>query len=416
MIDQSHEGRTAASPYSTEPPANAGAAPVVARDGLCQDFSIVEGGPLYRLTRAIGLQHGPDDLVRVGLALAAVTWIPLAILTAIQPVDPPALSFARSFGTHARLLVAIPLFFLAERLFDARVRETIRLLVEGRVVPRAKLGDLEQVLRRIALLRDTWAIEGVVLFVTAFLIWQGIRSDLPMNIPSWRTHPGGGLTAAGWWYTLVGFPVIRFLLVRWAVRFVFWWWLLLRLRLMNLNLVPTHPDRSGGLGGLGVVQTTLAPVTFSVSAIIAGTFAEEIFAGVSTVQQMSVPLAANIVAGTLVTVLPLGGFIFRLIELRQRGLLEYGRLGMAYVRQFDQKWVREEHTTSEPLLGSADIQSLADLSNGYNVIDSMRWAPMSTTQLLTILIAAALPVVPFVLFIVPLEELILRVWGALLHL
>ena len=48
-----------------------------------------------------------------------------------------------------------------------------------------------------------------------------------------------------------------------------------------------------------------------------------------------------------------------------------------YVREFDNKWLRGNAPIDEPLIDSADIQSLADLGNGYEVVRGMRWVPFT---------------------------------------
>jgi hypothetical protein len=42
------------------------------------------------------------------------------------------------------------------------------------------------------------------------------------------------------------------------------------------------------------------------------------------------------------------------------------------VRKFDAMWVRGGAPADEPLVGSADIQSLADLGNSFEVVRTMR--------------------------------------------
>ena len=46
-----------------------------------------------------------------------------------------------------------------------------------------------------------------------------------------------------------------------------------------------------------------------------------------------------------------------------------------YVREFDTKWLRGGAHADEPLVGSGDIQSLADLANSFEVVRTMRIAP-----------------------------------------
>lgn len=60
-------------------------------------------------------------------------------------------------------------------------------------------------------------------------------------------------------------------------------------------------------------------------------------------------------------------FAPRMARARRKGLADYGLLAQRYVERFDQKWVHEVHP-SEELLGTGDIQSLADLGNSYQVL------------------------------------------------
>ena len=53
---------------------------------------------------------------------------------------------------------------------------------------------------------------------------------------------------------------------------------------------------------------------------------------------------------------------------------KYGTLANKYVTEFDEKWMGDEKT-DEQLLGTADIQSLADLGNSYAGVRDMRIVP-----------------------------------------
>ncbi len=81
--------------------------------GFPAEFSICRGGPTYDLARSLGLPGGISGLVRLGVALALLTWIPLVALSIFEGVlhQGPRIPFWQSIGTHVRLLLAIPLFF-----------------------------------------------------------------------------------------------------------------------------------------------------------------------------------------------------------------------------------------------------------------------------------------------------------------
>jgi len=62
--------------------------------------------------------------------------------------------------------------------------------------------------------------------------------------------------------------------------------------------------------------------------------------------------------------------------------------------------------TQERLVGSSDIQSLADLGNSYNVVRTMRIAPITKEVVLRFAVATLVPIVPLLLTMMPLEELL----------
>jgi hypothetical protein len=96
------------------------------------------------------------------------------------------------------------------------------------------------------------------------------------------------------------------------------------------------------------------------------------------------------------------------------GLREYGALAQRYVRQFDSKWLRGSTSPEEPFLGSADIQSLADLSNSFEIVKSMNLVPFTKETVLQVGVMAVVPIAPLVLTLIPLEELLKKLFSILL--
>ena len=118
---------------------------------------------------------------------------------------------------------------------------------------------------------------------------------------------------------------------------------------------------------------------------------------------------AVVVAFLLIVVLgPLLLFMPHLGRARRIGLREYGTLGQRYVREFDQKWLRGGARADEPLVGSGDIQSLADLGNSFEVVQRMRLVPFTKETILQLAVVTLAPVAPLALTMVSLEELLKR--------
>ena len=94
------------------------------------------------------------------------------------------------------------------------------------------------------------------------------------------------------------------------------------------------------------------------------------------------------------------------MKTRRRGLHDYGTLATSYTGSFQKKWVRSAPPDGEPLLGTADIQSLADLGNSYSFVDRMNLLPIGPRTPIQLAVAALLPMVPLLLTVMPAKEVV----------
>jgi hypothetical protein len=124
----------------------------------------------------------------------------------------------------------------------------------------------------------------------------------------------------------------------------------------------------------------------------------------------------EIVGGVAVLLLlvlgPLLFFSPCLMRAKKKGLQEYGMLGSRYVREFDLKWVRGGAAVDEQLIGSGDIQSLADMGNSFQVIRDIKPFPFGKDTVILLVVITLIPVLPLVLTMIPLEELIMKLLNA----
>jgi hypothetical protein len=156
------------------------------------------------------------------------------------------------------------------------------------------------------------------------------------------------------------------------------------------------------------------PLLVAQGLLLAGMIANRIFYEGATLLAFKPEIAAFVVFVLWVTLGPLCAFAGRLAQCKRKGLLEYGSLGSRYVREFDLKWLRAAPPTDEPFVGSADIQSLADLANSFEVVKGMRLFPFDKGVLLQTAVISLLPVLPLMLTLISLEELLKRLLGILL--
>jgi hypothetical protein len=110
---------------------------------------------------------------------------------------------------------------------------------------------------------------------------------------------------------------------------------------------------------------------------------------------------------------PLLIFSRQLWKCQVKGLNDYGTFAERYVNEFDRKWLGANHTPAEPLLGTADIQSLADLSNSVGIVRDMRLVPVSPSMLMYLAVAALLPLLPLLLLKYPIADLLAKFFNGL---
>jgi hypothetical protein len=107
-----------------------------------------------------------------------------------------------------------------------------------------------------------------------------------------------------------------------------------------------------------------------------------------------------------VVLAPLLVFIPPLARAKRAGLRDYGHLAKRYVDEFDAKWLRDAGDQGEPLVGSADVQSLADMANSFEVVRSMRLVPITRDTVLQLIVMTLLPIAPLLLTMISPEELL----------
>jgi hypothetical protein len=180
---------------------------------------------------------------------------------------------------------------------------------------------------------------------------------------------------------------------------------------LPLSLVPTHPDRVCGLGFLSNTVYAFTPLVLAHGGLYAGFIANRIFYLGAALPEFKIELAVLVVFLLCLVLGPLLVFAPQLAEAKRTGIREYGTLAERYIREFDAKWLRNGVPADEPLLGSGDIQSLADLSNSFEVVRTMRIVPVTKEAVLRLAAASLVPVVPLGLTMMPLEELVKRLIG-----
>ncbi|CAJ0855422.1 hypothetical protein AMST5_00832 [freshwater sediment metagenome] len=366
------------------------------------EFSLLRG-PLHRLGARLGLVRGDTNTVALGVALGWIPWLVLVLL-ALAEGGATKIFTLPVVGVHARLLLAVPLLFAAETALDATVREFVTLLVRSGVAGPRALPGLEAAAARLHRWKDSWLPDATSLLAATALSLLRVRIRLSGQGAHETSQEFAATPLAAAWYWFICLPLFRFLLVRWGWRLAFWWVLLRQLATIDLELAPAHPDGVGGLGYLEIVHTRFAALALAISLIVSAIFAEDIASGRIGLKAVYPVLLMTLLIDFVLFVAPLCVFAFKLRACQEKGLRDYTELSSRYVGAFERKWIRNEGP-KEPLLGTPDLQSLADFANSVTVVRKMRLAPVSTRLLAVIGAAAVAPMLPLLLFDYPLAKL-----------
>jgi hypothetical protein len=322
----------------------------------------------------------------------------------------------RDVEVHIRFLVALPLLIIAELVVHQRMRPIVEQFRKRRLIPENAVASFNAAFASAMRLRNSVYVEVLIIvavyLVGVLIVW---RHYMALDTATWyatSSRKGAVLSLAGVWYCYVSLPLFQFLLIRWYFRILIWARFLWQVSRIKLILIPTHPDRMGGIGFLANTMQAFPPLAAAHGALLAGLIANRIFYLGATLPQFKLEIAAVVIFVLCLTLGPLLAFTPQLAFAKRSGGLEYGELAEDYVRAFHDKWLGGK-PIDEPLIGSSDIQSLADLANSFEVVRSMRLVLFTRDGLVLLGATTLAPVLPLALTMMPLEDILRALLGVL---
>ena len=200
-----------------------------------------------------------------------------------------------------------------------------------------------------------------------------------------------GYGFGGWWFTWVARPIFFALLLGWLWRLGLLCVLFRRIASLDLALVPTHPDRTGGLGFLEATPTLFSPVVFGISAVLASRWAHDVVYHGVHVQELRMQMIAVVVLALLLFLAPLALWLPPLRACKRRALLDYGALVGEHGRLVRRRWILREPVADAALLGAPEIGPVADTISLYEAVRKLRTVPIGPSSLLPLALAAVPP-------------------------
>ncbi len=321
-----------------------------------------------------------------------------------------SIPFLLDVDVHVRFLLVTPLLIAAELVVHRRMRSVVTAFLERHLIPESAMARFDSAIVSAMRLRNSVLAEVLLIILVyglgVLIIW---RHYTALDTATWyatASAEGSKLSFAGIWYGYVSLPIFQFLLVRWYFRLFIWMRFLWQVSRIELRLAPLHPDRLGGLGFLSNTVYAFALLATAHGALLAGQLANRIFFVGALLTDFKAEIAIMLVFLLCMVLGPLLVFAPQLAQAKRTGLREYGTLAERYVREFDAKWLRGGAPVEEPFVGSADVQSLADLGNSYEVVRTMRSLPITREIIFQLVVATLAPLVPLALTMMSLEDLL----------
>ena len=383
-------------------------------------FSLVVGGPFHTVLRRLGLL-GADQLPtwRAAIGLALFAWLPLALLAVAQSLVDDRYSgwgFFTDWTVHARYLVAIGAMIATERYADGRLAILAREFREAQLLSDDGLPAFAAALAVADRRSSSMLAEGIIL--AAALAWSDFAVPYAVTLAgsSWEGTLVAGevvLSWAGEFARFVSNPLFLFLVLRWFWRFFVWTVLLYRISRLPLQLAPLHPDRSAGLGFLTIYPGVFRGFVFALSCVAASTMLKDLAVERHSSETIWIALAAWIAFILMLFLGPLLVFVGPLFALREKALLEYGRLANRHHLAFHRKWIGEARS-GEEIMGSPDASSASDLNASVQAVRELRVVPLDIATVIQLALAAGIPLLAVAATQIPLVDLAKLIVGMIL--
>ncbi len=373
------------------------------------------GDVLMRMQRRLGLApEGGMGTARRAAFWGLLGWAPVAAwaLATGHGSASETESLLTHYGVTVRLLIAVPLMVVAEGVAAA----TVLRLATHCAVAGLFHGD-PAALRRLAVelaeLRDRvhpWAVAiGVTL--AWVLAWRETGGAGRAHDLAWA----GGDAESGFgplWYVWVARPIFIAFVAAWLWRAMVLAVALHRLAAGRLNVVPSHPDRAGGLGFAEPLATAFGVVAFALSAVIAAGWAHDVAVHGANIEALRAQMIAAVVVISAIFLSPFAALVPLMVRTKADARLQYGALVARYGDALHRRWIVGE-TLTDPLLDAPEVGASADAATLYEAVMRMRPLPIGPGALLVVVVPATLPMIVLAAMQIPVIEMLKTLAGAM---
>jgi hypothetical protein len=378
-------------------------------DGTHTESHLFEGGPPYAVQRWIGLikQNEPKIVRRAAIAVL-IGWLPLVLLAVAQELALPGSTihaFANDAAVHARSLVAVPLFIVAETVTAPRLSAIAMHLIDARLVAEKDRGRFDAAVASTLRARDSIYAEIGTIVASYVVVVATLSVPIDM-LPSWHKSVGFGFgerSLMGWWHTLVSLPLLLVQFFGWLWRLVLWGRFLWLVSRFDLRLVAAHPDRAGGLFFVGSAVPACSVLAVALGVIVAGTIANDVMRGAPSVALYPFIIGGLVVFVLVIFVGPLLLLADKLFAAQRQGMFDYGSFASGVGRQMERKWFGRKESLDEGVLEVPHFSATTDLYQIVSNVYEMNLIPTDLRSVAILVVTTLLPFLPVVFLAVPSE-------------
>jgi hypothetical protein len=383
--------------------------PAQSKEPIAEEFTIGSGAFLHSLLSRVGIAHSDKEGIRLRIIITLLlTFVPLLLLSAMQGLavgHSVHVPFLFDISELVRYLLVVPLLISCETFIDPWLKKVVQYLREH-LVDAQDQERFSAIVQHHLRLRNSDFLEFSLLILVFFWQWVDVSTHAPV-VSTWHLLPGGNEPSYAFnYYIYLAKPLVRFIWLRWLLRYLVWSLFLIRLQKLPLKLLPTHPDRHGGLLFVSTGHTKFAVLAFAFANQAAGILAEQIIFEGKTLYSFRYVIMGITFIMAIIILSPLVAFTSKLMDAKRHGLFDYGALANKHAALFKEKWIDNFDQNKDSLLGAADVSSLADMNGSYDVVKDMSVCLISKDNVIALLIAVLLPFTPLLLTVYPFDELL----------
>ena len=387
-------------------------------------FSLFEGDLFNRAFARIGIgsRRVSDTLLRA-VIIIAITWGGMAVLSIEDVMNLPAdarlsQNFFYDFAAYAQFFVGIPLYLIAERVIGESIMGAARDFEDSGVIDKEDISELHAAEKKVEQVRKAIWPEVICIVISYFFAFMAFAPELWWErggeLVTWHTYEVYGMgdlthwySAAGLYATMVALPLQTYIWVRWVAKIWMWYWYLRRVSKFKLNLVASHPDKTGGIGFLSEVQAKFALIILAggISGVVA-TVGYKI-----AVEQapVNLPPVYGLVLGfaigaPILFLAPLLLFTKQLNRTKKRALAQFREKAMVNARRVEEKWLHTDYNDETEAGLRTELNQLNLLSGFFDRIHGMRVVPFDLRSAGQLIGSALGPIIPLIPYFFDLPE------------